>query len=242
MSPITPLALSLTLLAVPGGDASAASPAPATKDYAALLKAHVKNGRVDYGGVKKDRAKLDRYLDHVAKASLPKAKNARIGFYIDAYNALVLKAVLDNGKPRSVLDVKGFFDKQTHTVAGKKVTLDALEKIELNPYAKDPRTHFVLVCGAVGCPILESTPYLGSNVSQRMARATKRYLASPHGARISADGVRLSKIFDWYKGDFGGDEGVRAFVAKHVPEAKAAQVTKAPKIEYIDYNWTLNQQ
>lgn len=241
MSPITPLTLSLTLLAVPGGDASAASPPSATQDYAALLKAHVRNGRVNYDGVEKDRARLDRYVDHVAKASLPKSRNARIGFYIDAYNALVLKAVLDNGKPRSVLDVKGFFNAQTHTVAGKSVTLDALEKKVLNPYAKDPRTHFVLVCGAVGCPILESTPFLGSNVDKRMDRATRRYLKSPHGAKISGGSVRLSKIFDWYKGDFGGPEGVKTFVAKHVPADKAAAVT-AGKVEFIDYNWTLNQQ
>ncbi len=215
----------------------------AKSGYAEILKAHVDNGRVDYKAIqKKDRAKLDRYLDAVAKADLPKKKSARIGFYIDAYNALVIRSVLDNGRPRSVLDVKGFFNAQTHTVAGKTVTLDALEKKHLNPFAKDPRTHFVLVCAAVGCPILESRPFTGTDVDKRLDAATRRYLTSPAGAEAAPGRLRLSKIFDWYKADFGGPDGVLAFVRRHLPKAKAEALGDAPKVEFIDYNWTLNQQ
>jgi len=231
------LALALTLTAPAQVDAAAA------KDYASLLKAHVKNGRVDYKAIAaEDRAKLDRYLDAVAKASLPKAKHARLAFYIDAYNALVIRSVIDNGRPRSVLDVKGFFDKKTHTVAGQTVTLDSLEKKHLNPFAKDPRTHFVLVCAAVGCPILEGTPFTGSTLEARLDAATRRYLTSPTGAQVSEGTLRLSKIFDWYKGDFGGPDGVVKFVLRHLPADQAKRAGDSPKVEFIDYNWTLNQQ
>lgn len=237
MSLVSTLALTLSLSAPAQVDAGA------QKAYAQLLSAHVKGGRVDYQAIaKRDRDKLDRYLDAVAKASLPKEKHARMAFYIDAYNALVIRSVIDNGRPRSVLDVKGFFDTQKHTVAGEEVTLDALEKKKLNPLAKDPRTHFVLVCAAVGCPILERTPYFGAKLDARLDRATRRYLTSPTGAQVSEGRLRLSKIFDWYAADFGGPAGVVKFVKAHLPAELAKRAGPDPKVEYIDYNWTLNQQ
>jgi hypothetical protein len=234
---LSALALTLTLAAPAQVDAAAQT------TYAGLLKAWVKDGRVDYAGLaKKDLPKLDAYLDAVAKASLPKERDARMAFYIDAYNALVIKSVIAHERPRSVLDVKGFFNADSFTVAGQKVTLDALEKQHLNPFAKDPRTHFVLVCGAVGCPILEGVPYTGSNLNARLDAATRRYLTSPTGARVQAGAVELSKIFDWYAGDFGGAAGVLTFVRKHLPEAQAQALGDSPRVGYIDYNWTLNQQ
>lgn len=211
--------------------------------YAKILETHVKNGQVDYKGIAKTQGPaLDSYLSAVASAELPSNRNARLGFLIDAYNALVIKSVLRHGRPRSVLDVKGFFNEETHTVAGRKVTLDALEKKVLNPYAKDPRTHFVLVCGAVGCPVLESKPFFGSNVAQRMERATKRYLRSPHGSMVSGKQLLLSKIFDWYAGDFGGADGVKAFVVPRLSDEAKSQVGESPSVGFIDYNWTLNQK
>jgi hypothetical protein len=106
----------------------------------------------------------------------------------------------------------------------------------------DPRTHFVLVCGAVGCPILEPAVFVGSDMNQRMEQATRRYLASPHGAVVSDGNVKLSMIFKWYEGDFGGAKGVVDFVKKHLPADQAKKLGDDPKVEYIDYNWTLNQQ
>ena len=208
-----------------------------------ILIKHVKNGRVDYQAIEaKEMQKLDAYLDGVAKVKLPEDRNARIGFLIDAYNAVVIKSVIANKRPRSVLVVKGFFNEQKHTVAGQQVTLDDLEKKVLNPYAKDPRTHFVLVCAAVGCPILESSTFAGSNTDQRMDQATRRYLSSPAGAVAGDGAVKLSMIFKWYEADFGGAKGVVDFVKKHLSADQVKKLGDNPKVEFIDYNWTLNQQ
>ncbi|MBX2814039.1 MAG: DUF547 domain-containing protein [Myxococcales bacterium] len=214
----------------------------AQNTYKELLELHVLNGRIDYKALaKRSRKKLDRYLAYVASAELPDDRNLRLGFLVDAYNALVLKAVLHHNRPRSVLDIKGFFDTETHRVAGQKVTLDELEKKVLNPYAKDVRTHFVLVCGAVGCPILESQPFFGSNMNTRMETATRRYLASPFGARVYPGQVTLSKIFDWYRKDFGGAPDILKFVRSHLSESVRVRLGSRPKMDFMDYNWTLNQ-
>ncbi len=236
MSATAALALALTLAA------PAQVPESAHKGYAEVLKTHVKKGRVDYKTLSRDTSKLDQYLAAVAKANLPKGKQARMAFYIDAYNALVIKSVITHGRPRSVLDVKGFFKEAVHTVAGKQVSLDALEKKHLNPFAKDPRTHFVLVCAAVGCPIIEARPFVGGGLERRLDAATRRYLSGPTGAKVSDGAIALSKIFDWYKADFGGSQGVLSFVKRHLPKAQQEQLGATPKVGYVDYNWTLNQQ
>jgi hypothetical protein len=51
------------------------------------------------------------------------------------------------------------------------------------------------------------------------------------------DGVALSKIFDWYKEDFGGTPGVISFLNKRRPQPIPADA----KITYQDYNWNLNE-
>lgn len=234
------LASTLTLLLASSAYADELS--EARTGYAELLEKHVKDGRVDYAGFDEaSRGKLDRYLSAIASAQLPEARAARIGFLVDAYNALVLRAVLRHKRPRSVLDVKGFFDTESHTIAGRELTLDALEKKVLNPFAKDPRTHFVLVCGAVGCPILESRPFYGSSIEARLEAATRRYLRSPAGARAQGGRLQISKLFDWYAKDFGGADGVLEFIRPRLPE-NLSELSRSGDIGYIDYNWTLNQQ
>ncbi|MEO1480844.1 MAG: DUF547 domain-containing protein [Myxococcota bacterium] len=204
--------------------------------YAEILKSNVRAGRVDYAGVAKEREKLDAYLQSVATGKVPSGKKRAMAFYIDAYNALVLKSVLDAGTPKSVLDKKDFFTAKTHQVAGKTVSLDQLEKKILNPLAKDPRTHMVLVCAAKGCPILEPRPFTGSNVDRRMEAATVRYLKSKAGARADGTALGLSKIFDWYAADFGGPKGVVEFVRKRLPD-----VPENPTVSFFEYDWRLNR-
>lgn len=242
MTSLASIAFTL-LIPASGGSVDRGVDPTARKAYAAILAEHVKNGLVDYAAIAKtDRAKLDGYLESVAHAALPRNREARMAFYIDAYNALVIRSVIDHRRPRSVLDVKGFFKKKAHRVAKTTMSLDDLEKKHLNPFAQDPRTHFVLVCAAVGCPVLEPTPYADSRLEARLEAATRRYLHSPAGARITAGTVALSRIFDWYEADFGGKDRVWPFVQNYLTPQERAGVGASPRVTFIDYNWTLNQQ
>lgn len=217
-------------------------PADALKGWAEILEKHVSNGKIAYRKIaEQDLAKLDAFVKAIGEAKVPADKNAALGFYSDAYNALVIRAVIAENYPRSVLDVKGFFDAKQHAVAGKKVTLNQLEKELILPLSK-PGPHMVLVCGAVGCPILENKPYSGTKMDDRFTAGAKRYLATPRGAIVGDGEVKLSMIFNWYKGDYGGDEGVIRYVKDHLPPDQAKRLGDKPKLSYIDYNWTLNQQ
>ena len=218
-------------------------PSDALKGYAEVLRSNVKNGLVDYQRIeKKDLSKLDTYLRAVGKAKLPNPKNERIGFYVDAYNAFVLRAIIRFKHPKSVLDIKGFFDKQDYLIAGRKVSLNQLEKKMLNPYAKDPRTHMVLVCAAISCPILDNKPYSGSDINERFDAASHRYLASKNGARVRAGTLQLSQIFKWYTDDFGGPSGRIEFVKKYLPNELFEKAGAQTKISFFEYDWRLNKQ
>ncbi|MBI4815272.1 MAG: DUF547 domain-containing protein [Deltaproteobacteria bacterium] len=234
--------LQTALVLAMGSALVAELPKDAMKGYSTLLAETVKDGKVDYAAIEsKHKASLDAFLKAVAETTEPTVANEALGLYIDAYNAIVIKSVLNAKMPVQVLKVPGFFDKTTWKVAGKDLTLDALEKTVIKNVAKaDPRTHMVLVCGAKGCPVLENKPYSGSDSDKRMDAATKRYVKSAAGARVSDGAVQLSEIFKWYEADFGGAKGVVDFVKKHLGE-DAKKLGDAPKVSFLTYDWDLNK-
>ena len=100
----------------------------------------------------------------------------------------------------------------------------------------------VLVCAAVSCPILEAKPFAGTDLDARMERAARRYLASGFGAQVRDGTLFISKIFDWYADDFGGAEGAASFARARLPDKKRAALPERPPVQFLDYNWTLNQR
>ena len=135
--------------------------------YAYLLKQYVKNDRVDYEGFKKDEVKLDQYLDVLEKTDSKKlSRNEQFAFYINAYNAWIIKLVL-SGYPgiKSIKDLGSFFQspwkKKLCRIDGKTLTLDDIEHKILRPRFQDPRVHFAINCASKSCPPLLSDPYRG---------------------------------------------------------------------------------
>jgi hypothetical protein len=210
--------------------------------FGGLLAKDVSAGRVDYAAVRADRATLDGYLAAVAAAK----GDQPLGFWINAYNALVLHALAaEPTLPAQVTDLPGFFDTRTYTVAGKSFTLNALEA---SIRAKgDPRVHFALNCGARSCPPLQGTAYAEDPgaLSAQLEKATRAFL---DGAGVVADGrhVRVTKLFDWYAQDFVTATGrVPNFLYAHLGDlAKLAAVKaalgKGAALEYLPYDWTVN--
>jgi len=213
--------------------------------FDALLEAHV-NGRgmVDYKAIQAKRGELDAYVDAIASASVKgKSRKAKLAFYINAYNANVIKMVLDEwgggvNKSRSVIKVDKFFDKPALKVAGKKTSLNELEKGLIIPKFKDARVHFVLVCAAISCPPLQNKALTEKNLNKVMNRATRKFIRK--ATTIDGETVTTSKLFEWYAGDFEKAEGsVEAYLKKYLEEEDAAKLDGAT-IEFSEYDWALN--
>ncbi len=130
--------------------------------FDAVLAAAVRGDRVDYAAVAAARPRLQRFTDAVGAAVVDPAASAAAkgAFYVNAYNAFVLAAVVDAGLPTKpgarVVDVKGFFDAAPFVVAGEKLTLNALEA---KARALDARVHFVVNCASRDCPPLRARAY-----------------------------------------------------------------------------------
>ncbi len=204
-----------------------------------FLKKHVKENRVVYSTIN-NNPEFNSLIDEVANASLsekdPKTKQA---FFINAYNLLVLKGVVDVYPIASVLDVNGFFDTKKYLVAGEKMTLNDLEKKQLLRAYQDPRFHFVLVCGALGCPPITDFAYTPENLEPQLEKQTKLALNNPEFIRVdqSKQEAKLSEIFKWYAADFGGS---KAKTLDYINQYRETPIPANYKIGFYPYDWSLN--
>lgn len=220
-----------------------------------LLHRYVHHGGVDYRGLSKQEGELSRYLNDLAVAHLASLdRQARLAFWINAYNASVVDFVIARYPGlRSVRDVDGFFDGLKIKIADKERTLDEIEA-KARSFG-DPRVHFALVCASASCPDLRAEAYRGSRLDIQLDSQVKTFLAnSRKGLRFdrASNTLYLSSIFKWYAGDFTGGStiiayfvrgGVEDWVVRHLPSAEAAEIRTAdPSVSYMDYDWSLNDR
>ena len=207
-----------------------------------VLDGAVKGAKVDYDVVTAHQKDLDAYLAKVASADVSTLdKASALAFWTNAYNALVLKAVLVHDRPKSVLDVPGFFDKRTHRVAGETLTLNQLEETKIRSRG-DARVHFVVNCASGDCPPLRDRVYTGEDWEAALEAQTQAYLTRKGEVVVDkkAKTIRVVKLFEWYAGDFGGDAGARKFIARYRPDLAATVLDPSFKLVYRPYDWALN--
>ena len=229
--------IAFILLLLPGG----AFAQDFFTDADQFFRTLVRNDRVDYRSISEQPADLNLLIDRIALTEVDDgwADSEIKAFLINAYNLLVIKGVVDNYPLKSPLDVKGFFDDKQHTVAGKRVSLNQLEKDWLLSEFEDPRLHFALVCGAVSCPPLIPEAYTPATLDEHLTRQTARAINDPEFTRIDSDQrvVRLSEIFNWYEDDFtGSGQTVVDFINKY----RTTPIPDEFTIEYYNYDWSLN--
>lgn len=206
-------------------------------DTHSFLQKNVKNGRVNYANLKSN-TQLKSLIKVIENANLTSADDAtKQAFYINAYNLLVINNAAQKYPLQSVQDIAGFFDRKKNTVGGKKLTLNKLEKdYLLKPY-KDARFHFVLVCGALGCPPITDFAYTPNNLEQQLEMQTKLALNDANFIKVNGNKVELSQIFNWYTDDFGGNKkSVLNFINKY----RTTTISNSTKVSYYKYDWNLN--
>ena len=232
--------LALTLIALVLPFAARAEGGAWQKDYDALLKKYVSGGGVRYSAWKAnaaDMAALEKVISAVAAenpSSYP--RNEKLAFYINAYNASILSEALQKYPTKSVKDTLfTFFTAKRITVAGEKMSFNHLEKDIIRPLG-EPRIHFALNCASRSCPPLRAEVYSAAKLDAQLDEQARGYVNGDHGVKVNGDTAQLSKIFDWYKEDFGGDAGVSAFLKKHRKEKSDFKT-----VSYQDYDWGLNE-
>lgn len=205
----------------------------------AFFSANVKNGRVAYSTIKNDPSALNELIEMAKGISVNKgnAKDYQ-AFWINGYNLSVIKGIIENYPLKSPLDVDGFFDKTKYDIGGTSITLNDIEnKLLRKNFPKEARFHFVLVCGGLGCPPIINSAYMPSTLDAQLEKQTKLALNDPNFIQVNKSKVKISQIFEWYKGDFEHDGKVVDFINKY----KSEKLPEKAKVSYYSYDWTLNE-
>src|SRR5690606_26461179 len=174
---------SAVLLQVPRLGAQPAAPPRDLGIHAsldAILDLYVREGRVYYRALRSERARLDRYVSglDVPPAALEGwSRDAQAAFWLNAYNALVLRTVVDaypiRGRAEaypavSIRRIPGAVDARRHGVAGRTWSLDEIEKDRVASF-DDPRMFFALGRGSIGGGRLRSEAFTPARLEAQLA-------------------------------------------------------------------------
>lgn len=231
-------------------------------DFDALLSNYVVAGadgvnRVDYARWKAspaDLQHLDGYIDELGRRAPSRmARNEAFVFWVNLYNAMTLKVILDKYPVVSIRDIKSdnLFDPKAYqgpwrtkrvSVEGRGYSLDDIEHDVLRPVFKDPRVHYAVNCASLGCPNLQRRPWRAAALDADLDAAARAYVNHPRGVTALADNsIRVSSLYKWFAADFGSDEaGLVAHLRSYAAPALSAMLTKRPSISGHDYDWSLN--
>jgi len=249
--------------------ASPALAAPFDQGYAAwdaVLRETVDDqGRVDYSALASQPG-FEAFIASFAAVTAEEAagwpRDEQLAFWINAYNALTMKSIVDAGIPASIRDIKpNAWEAERWSVAGHTISLNWIEHTRLRKQLKEPRVHFVLVCAARSCPILPNRAVLPTGLDGTLDALARRFFRDPSRNRVDAatHTVHLSRILDWYGGDFEGLPGtpevadtaglspkevavIRAMAKYATDVDRPVLIAGGLTVVYNEYDWSLNRR
>lgn len=208
-----------------------------------LLSRFARDGLVDYTGLARDSALLDEYLARVAAAEIASLSSGEAkAFFINAYNAITVRSILENPEVASIRDIDGVWTGKKHVVGGHELTLDDIEHRVLRPYFKDARIHFAINCASRSCAPLNPFAFTGAGLDTALDVATRVSLARPGFLAVDDSGIVATPYLDWFAEDFNREGGARSFLSRYAPPADAAIIASDSSlpIRFADYDWSLN--
>jgi hypothetical protein len=208
-------------------------------EWDALLQKNVsRNGNVNYKAFQKDSKQLQAYLNELS-ANVPTkswSKNATLAYWINAYNAYTVKLILDNYPTKSIKDINDPWGKKFFTLGNKKYSLEEIEH-EILRKMNEPRIHFAINCASFSCPNLLNEAYTEVKLNQQLAAVAKSFINDKTKNTITSNKIEISKIFDWFEGDFKTKGSVIDFLNQY----SGVKISRTAKINYKEYNWNLNE-
>jgi len=207
--------------------------------------------RVDYEGFRKSgNQALTAYLKKLESTDVAQlSRKEQFAFWANLYNAKTIDVILAHYPVKTIRDIdispglfsNGPWGKKLVSVAGVKLSLDDIEHKILRPGFKDPRVHYAVNCASVGCPNLGLAAFSGATLDSQLTAAAQAYVNSPRGFAVSGGKIRASKIYKWFREDFGNSEaGVLKHALKYAKPDLAAKITSINDIRGYDYDWSLN--
>jgi hypothetical protein len=214
-----------------------------------LLQKYVSDkGNVNYKGILSEKAKLEGYLKIISENSPTDewSENQKLAYWINAYNGFAVKLIIDNYPLKSIQDlhptikipgISTVWKKEFFKINGEDFSLHQIEHKILRKNFEEPRIHFAINCASVSCPRLRNEAYTAEKVQAQMAEQASAFVNDKTKNRITASKVEISKIFNWFEGDFEENGTVIDFLNKY----SKLKINRKAKVNYMDYNWNLNE-
>ncbi len=195
-----------------------------------------------------------------------KTRETKLAFWINIYNSLVVHGIVQMEVKKTIKEISHFFESVSYNIGGHTFSLDDIEhgilrgNIKKHLFARrpfssndprkefiletlEPRIHFCLVCGSKSCPPIGT--YQEDKIDQQLDMAAGSFI---NGEDIiiekNRNKLRLSRIFKWYKQDFGNDEELIRFIAKYRRNIEEKEFleknARSISLSFNDYDWNLN--
>lgn len=207
----TVVALAIAVAALSGQDPPAPLVDPIHKPFDEILDIYVRDGLVYYHALKIERAKFDRYV--TALSAVPASevsawsRDRQLAYWINAYNAFVLRTVIDHypirGKAadypaNSIRQVPGAFERLTVRTGGRTLTLDSLDRDVIGGFG-DARALLALSRGALGGPRLKSEAYTSHRLNAQLTTMAGELVDRRELVRVDTanNTLSVSAIFSW---------------------------------------------
>ena len=262
------ICLMLAFVMVPSAAQENSAAAAQRKTFDELLDLYVRDGLVYYRALKSERAKLDAYVAGLADAAIDSApRDERLAFWLNAYNALVLKTVVDHYPiprrsqaypDRSIRQIPGAFERLPHRVARKMLTLDQIEQAMLSAF-KDPRVYLAIGRGAIDSGRLRSEAFAPETIEAQLTEVAAECVTLHQCVDVDRanNQILISSIFSWRSQEFIAayasaardpftsrspvERAVLAFVEPKLLTIEKEYLAKNEfKVAFRPFDWSLN--
>ena len=233
---------------LPAPRGPSAGPVVAQAAWERVLAEHVDDrGRIDFARIAAAPKDLESYVSYVgsiSSTSRPDAfptREAKLAYYLNAYNALAMYGIVQAGIPESLAKMKvRFFYRNRFVMGGERISLYKLENSIVRKMG-DPRIHFALNCMVRGCPRLPREPFEATQLDAQLERAAKLFFSEDRNVDLRPDAktVRFNEILRFYTKDF---LVVSPSLIAYANQFREGAIPVDWKVEFIPYDWTVNKQ
>lgn len=218
-------------------------------------------------GASPEHARLAACLEALASFDPGRVRvPAQSAFWINVFNAAVLRDARELAPARSVRQVEGFFERPRLRIGGQGFSLDDIEhgllrgnapkyasfsapmskadpRLAHVPLVFDERIHFALYSACRSSPPLRVVH--GERADAELEAAARDYVRATVRVKDGGARVKVPRIFRWYTADFGGERGVLDFVVARLDDAAVELIDRRKgdvRIKYLDFDWALNRR
>jgi hypothetical protein len=242
---------------------------PLHRAFDTVLDIYVRDGLVYYRALKQERPRFDRYVASLGEVEIADGwdRSRRLAFWINAYNAFVLQTVIDRypiqGRAAaypagSIRQIGGAFDRRTFRAGRRMVTLDQIEKEQLEPLG-DARALLALGRGALGSGRLRSEAFTAERLEAQLESVARESVDRREMIHIDPQSgvLSVSPVFSWREATFVStfadradtiyaarsplERAVLGLISPHTVRSEAEFLrANAFRMQFHDFDWRLN--